>query len=117
MQRKVADAKATAAKADGWRAALEQAQLRCEDAEADSRRQAQRRRELVCSYWPVIGRLRAAEEAVRVLASQVGMCRRLATDVCEAMLEWNKQCGMHHGCTQESSCRPCRVHATVMLCC
>ena len=72
MEDEVVTAKQLVQRAHGWRAQLERCQMRIADLEADKERQAQRRWELVGSYWPLMKRLREAQQVAVLLFEQVG---------------------------------------------
>jgi hypothetical protein len=59
------------AKAEAWRKRCEACQMEVEDLQASNARAVTRRQELVNSYWPVMERLGAAEDAVAALTKQV----------------------------------------------
>jgi hypothetical protein len=71
MQGRVQAADVLTARAQGWQRRLEQTQMLVEDLEATNARAVVRRQELVSSYWPVMTRLRKAEDAVQALMQQV----------------------------------------------
>jgi predicted nuclease with TOPRIM domain len=71
MEVEVAAAKQLVQRAHGWRARLERCQMRIEELEAEKARQSQRRWELVGSYWPLMKRLREAQQTAMLLTEQV----------------------------------------------
>lgn len=64
-------AKQEAGKAQSWHRSYEASRMEVEDLRAANKQAMLRRHELVASYWPVMARLNAAEDAVAALTQQL----------------------------------------------
>lgn len=71
LKQQLAAAKQEAGKAQSWHRSYEASRMEVEDLRATNNRAMLRRHELVASYWPVMSRLNAAEDAVAALTQQL----------------------------------------------